>query len=75
MRDLREAKHRFLMMMEWIARAEAIARGRAEYGEGSSFEIIEARCWNDMLESDDEMLFAESRNHEIIKPETNYVSA
>lgn len=52
---------------EVASRAEAIARGKKGFSSDSwtsGFQIIEARCWNDTIEGDDEARFAQQRNHE-----------
>jgi len=53
---------------ECASREEAIAWARNEY-PGEALKVIEARCWDDEIEGEEEFFFAESRNEEVIPAE------
>jgi len=54
---------------ELPTRQEAIEWARAEYGADAAIEVIEARCWDDEIEGEDNFYFAATRNHEVISPD------
>ena len=47
-------------------REAAIRAGHESEAPGDKFQIIEARCWNDDVQGDENCFFAETRNHEVI---------
>jgi hypothetical protein len=48
-------------------RDEAILWAQREYGPDAEIEIIEARTWADCILGDENMMFAETRNHEKLR--------
>lgn len=57
-----------LYFSDHASRADALAEAQREQGSAAaSIEIIEARMWNDdVLDGDENIAFAESRNHEVL---------